>query len=230
MTFPRCLAAGARISCGSCRPRARWTKGRAPSRRPYRRPRLHSSAHSTVCGPRSKRVYYQTGESSRAWDRLRAELEPRAEQARSESALEDVIDQMIARQPLVKPRVTSSRAVVVSAHPLASEAGRAVLARGGNVVDAAIAMSFVLGVVEPDASGIGGDGQAVLFLNGMGEPAVIDFKDQTPGGATLDNPRHLPRSATGGRWTVGGQYPRRRRRNGLPALEDTGVVELPGPS
>ena len=136
-----------------------------------------------------KRVYYQSGEGARAWDRLRVELEPRAEQARSESAFEDVVDQMIARQPLVKPRVTSSRAVVVSAHPLASEAGRAILARGGNVVDAAIAMSFVLGVVEPDASGIGGDGQAVLFLNGMAEPSVVDFKDQTPGGATLDNPR-----------------------------------------
>jgi gamma-glutamyltranspeptidase len=136
-----------------------------------------------------KRVYYQTGESARAWDRLRAELEPRAEQARSESAFEDVIDQMVSRQPLVKPRVTSSRAVVVSAHPLASEAGRAILARGGNVVDAAIAVSFVLGVVEPDASGIGGDGQAVLFLNGMPEPSVIDFKDQTPGAATLDNSR-----------------------------------------
>ena len=136
-----------------------------------------------------KRVYYQSGEGARAWDRLRAELEPRAEQARSESAFEDVVDQMVARQPLVKPRVTSSRAVVVSAHPLASEAGRAVLARGGNIVDAAIAVSFVLGVVEPDASGIGGDGQAVLFLNGMPEPSVIDFKDQTPGAATLDNPR-----------------------------------------
>jgi gamma-glutamyltranspeptidase len=136
-----------------------------------------------------KRVYYQSGESARAWDRLRAELEPRAEQARSEGAFEDVVDQMVARQPLVKPRVTSSRAVVVSAHPLASEAGRAILARGGNVVDAAIAVSFVLGVVEPDASGIGGDGQAVLFLNGMPEPSVIDFKDQTPGAATLDNPR-----------------------------------------
>ena len=45
------------------------------------------------------------------------------------------------------------------------------------------------GVVEPDASGIGGDGQAVLFLSGMAEPSVVDFKDQTPGGATLDNPR-----------------------------------------
>ena len=136
-----------------------------------------------------ERVYYQFGEGARAWDRLRVELEPRAEQARSEAAFEDVVDQMIARQPLVKPRVTSSRAVVVSAHPLASEAGRAILARGGNVVDAAIAMSFVLGVVEPDASGIGGDGQAVLFLNGMAEPSVVDFKDQTPGGATLDNAR-----------------------------------------
>jgi gamma-glutamyltranspeptidase len=154
----------------------------APTTAPYKR--AFDSVWTTL-----KRVYYQSGEGSMAWDRLRAELEPRAEQARSESAFEDVIDQMIARQPLVKPRVTSSRAVVVSAHPLASEAGRAILARGGNVVDAAIAMSFVLGVVEPDASGIGGDGQAVLFLNGMTEPSVIDFKDQTPRGATLDNPR-----------------------------------------
>ena len=199
-------ARGRRRGARTCGARHRSTAA------PYKR--AFDSVWTTL-----KRVYYQTGESSRAWDRLRAELEPRAEQARSESALEDVIDQMIARQPLVKPRVTSSRAVVVSAHPLASEAGRAVLARGGNVVDAAIAISFVLGVVEPDASGIGGDGQAVLFLNGMAEPAVIDFKDQTPGGATLDNPRHLPRCATGGRWPAGGQHPRRRRRNGLPALE-----------
>ena len=149
---------------------------------PYRR--AFDSVWSTI-----KRMYYQTGDSAREWDRLRTELESRAEQARSESAFEDVIDQMIVRQPLVKPRVTSSRAVVVSAHPLASEAGRAILARGGNVVDAAIAMSFVLGVVEPDASGIGGDGQAVFFLNGMPEPSVIDFKDQTPSAATVDNPR-----------------------------------------
>jgi len=149
---------------------------------PYRR--AFESVWATL-----RRMYYQTGESAREWDRLRTELEPRAEQAKSESGFEDVIDQMVARQPLVKPRVTSSRAVVVSAHPLASEAGRAVLARGGNVVDAAIAISFVLGVVEPDASGIGGDGQAVFFLNGMPEPSVIDFKDQTAGAATLDNPR-----------------------------------------
>jgi gamma-glutamyltranspeptidase len=158
------------------------TPSAAPASAPFRR--AFDTVWTTL-----KRMYYDSGSPARDWDRLRAELGPRAEQARTEAALEDIVDQMVARQPLVKPEVISSRAVVVSAHPLASEAGRAVLERGGNVIDAAIAVSFVLGVVEPDASGIGGDGQAVLFLNGMPVPTVIDFKDQTPGAATLENLR-----------------------------------------
>jgi gamma-glutamyltranspeptidase/glutathione hydrolase len=44
-------------------------------------------------------------------------------------------------------------------------------------------------VVEPDASGIGGDGQAILFLKGMREPVVIEYKDMSPMRATADNPR-----------------------------------------
>jgi gamma-glutamyltranspeptidase len=96
---------------------------------------------------------------------------------------------MVAEQPLIKAPVTASHAIVVSAHPLASEAGRAALARGGNIVDAAIAVSFALGVVEPDASGIGGDGQAIVFLKGMTTPTVIEYKDQTPRAAKLDNPK-----------------------------------------
>jgi gamma-glutamyltranspeptidase/glutathione hydrolase len=138
-----------------------------------------------------KRLYYQNGESARVWDSLRARFRPAAEQARTPSALEDVVDELIAAEPLVKPAVSSSQAVVVSAHPLASEAGRLVLERGGNIVDAAIAVAFTLGVVEPDASGLGGDGQAVLFLKGMSEPTVIEYKDQTPAAATLDNPHIL---------------------------------------
>ena len=136
-----------------------------------------------------KTMYYQSGDAAIQWDGLRAKYRPHAEQARNEAALEDVTDRMIAEQPLIKPAVVSSRALVVSGHPLASEAGRVALEKGGNIVDAMIAVSFALGVVEPEASGIGGDGQAVLYMKGMVEPTVIEYKDQTPIRATLDNPK-----------------------------------------
>ena len=136
-----------------------------------------------------KRLYYSSGESSAQWDALRTKYRAQAEQVRSAGALEDVTDRMVAEQPLIKPAVVSSRAVVVSGHPLASEAGRIALDKGGNIVDAMIAVSFALGVVEPEASGVGGDGQAVLYLKGMSEPTVVEYKDQTPMRATLDNPK-----------------------------------------
>src|SRR4029450_12147170 len=101
---------------------------------------------------------------------------------------ESVIDSMVAEQPSIKPLVVSDRAVVVSGHPLASRAGALSLEKGGKIVDAAIAVSFALGVVEPDASGLGGDGMAVLYLKGMAEPIAIDYKDQVAIRATRDNP------------------------------------------
>jgi gamma-glutamyltranspeptidase len=136
-----------------------------------------------------QRMYYASGDAELQWNVLRQKYRPQAQQARTEQALEDVTDRMIAEQPLIKPAIVSSRAVVVSGHPLASEAGRLALEKGGNIVDAMIAVSFALGVVEPEASGIGGDGQAVLYLKGMAEPTVIEYKDQTPIRATLDNPK-----------------------------------------
>ena len=144
-----------------------------------------------------RRLYYSDGPGARQWSALKDKYRPGAAGARNDGQLETVMDQMIAEQPLIKPAVRSSRAVVVSGHPLASRAGADALERGGNIVDAAIAVSFALGVLEPDASGIGGDGMAVLYLKGMTEPVVIDYKDQAPGRATRDNPL-LQRGAADG--------------------------------
>jgi gamma-glutamyltranspeptidase/glutathione hydrolase len=133
-------------------------------------------------------LYYADGAGANLWQQLRAKYSARAAAAKSDGEFEAVVDAMVAEQPLIKPVVTSSGAVVVSGHPLASEAGRLAFEKGGNVVDAIIAVSFALGVVEPEASGVGGDGSAVLFLKGMRRPTVVEYKDQTPIRATLDNP------------------------------------------
>src|SRR4030095_10769016 len=100
----------------------------------------------------------------------------RMAQVKDLAAAEAVIDDMIAEQPPIKPSKGPANGVVASRNPLASQAGADVLARGGNVIDAGIATAFALGVVEPDASGLGGDGQAILFLKGMTAPVVIKYK------------------------------------------------------
>jgi gamma-glutamyltranspeptidase len=137
-----------------------------------------------------KTMYYASGSvSAAAWDALREKHRAEALKARNAESAESVIDRLIAEQPLIKPDAQSTRGVVASGHPLASAAGAAILEKGGNVIDAGIAVSFALGVVEPEASSIGGDGQAILFLKGMTEPIVIEYKDMSPGHATNDNPK-----------------------------------------
>ncbi len=135
-----------------------------------------------------RRLYYNSGPSAASWVALGTKYRPLAQAARTPAALEAVLDDLVAEQPLIKPVVTSRGAMVVSGHPLASEAGRRVFERGGNIVDAMIAVSFALGVVEPEASGLGGDGTAVLYQKGMAAPTVVEYKDQTPIRATMDNP------------------------------------------
>ena len=135
-----------------------------------------------------KTLYYSTGNTAAQWRKAREQHRPRAVAAKNEAELEAVIDEMVAAQPAIKPVITANGAVIVSGHPLASEAGRLAFEKGGNVVDAMIAVSLALGVVEPEASGVGGDGTAVLFLKDMKKPTVIEYKDMTPIKATADNP------------------------------------------
>jgi gamma-glutamyltranspeptidase len=134
-------------------------------------------------------MYYSTGPSAAAWDSLRDKYLPRMAKVKDLAEAELVIDEMIAEQPPIKPAKGPARGVVASGNALASQAGADVLARGGNIVDAGIATAFALGVVEPEASGLGGDGQAILFLKGMTEPIVIEYKDMSPSRATPDNPK-----------------------------------------
>lgn len=72
-------------------------------------------------------------------------------------------------------------AAIVCAHPLAAEAGRAVLAAGGTAADAAVAALLALNVVEPHASGLGGGGFLTMWSPEAGLQC-LDFREQAPAG------------------------------------------------
>jgi len=101
---------------------------------------------------------------------------------------------------LPKPLVKAKRHMVVAAHPLAAEAGLAILRKGGSAVDAGIATQMVLNLVEPQSSGIGG-GAFILYWDAAAKQlASIDGRETAPSAATpelfLDaDGKPLPRDA-----------------------------------
>jgi gamma-glutamyltranspeptidase/glutathione hydrolase len=81
--------------------------------------------------------------------------------------------------------IDAAEAVVVSADSIASRVGVDVLQRGGNAVDAAVAVSFALAVTYPRAGNIGGGGFMLVRLAG-GESHFIDYRETAPAAATQD--------------------------------------------
>jgi gamma-glutamyltranspeptidase/glutathione hydrolase len=81
--------------------------------------------------------------------------------------------------------ITSQKAMVVSAHPLATQIGLDILKQGGNAVDASIAVQFALAVCYPNAGNIGGGG-FMVFRSATGEYATLDYREKAPSKATRD--------------------------------------------
>ncbi len=105
-----------------------------------------------------------------------------------------------------KKSIRADKFMVTTAHPLATETGYEVLGAGGNAVDAAVAVQFLLNLVEPQSSGIGG-GAFVLYWDAKSKSLTSwDGRETAPAAATPDyflddngEPRGWWETVTGGR-------------------------------
>ena len=86
--------------------------------------------------------------------------------------------------------------MAVSDHPLASQAACDVIAAGGSAVDAAIALSLVLGSACPYYAGIGGGGFGLIWMPGWREPRWLDFREVAPAAAHQGTFEDLPDTAS----------------------------------
>ena len=76
--------------------------------------------------------------------------------------------------------VRGTNGMVAAASKYAAEAGVEILKKGGNAIDAAVATAFAIGVVEPNASGLGGEGYVVAYLADQKKVIAIDYRSAAP--------------------------------------------------
>lgn len=88
-------------------------------------------------------------------------------------------------QPLVEKRVVVRQGAVVSAHVLASQVGVAIMKKGGNAFDAAIATQLALAVVYPNAGNLGGGGFMVA-RTATGKLIALDYREKAPAAGHKD--------------------------------------------
>ena len=82
--------------------------------------------------------------------------------------------------------VISRGGIVAAESPLAAQAGAAILARGGNAVDAAVAANAAMGVVEPMMNGIGGDLFAIVYQAKSGKLYGLNASGWAPAGLSIE--------------------------------------------
>lgn len=88
-------------------------------------------------------------------------------------------------QQTQKPLVESTNGMVVSTHPAASEIGLQILQKGGNAIDAAVAVNFALAVSHPAAGNLGGGG-FLVYRTAKGKAYTLDYREKAPLKASRD--------------------------------------------
>ncbi len=121
----------------------------------------------------------------------------------------------------------ANQGMVASANPLATQAGLSMLQQGGNAVDAAVATTFAISVVEPFSAGLGGGGFLLMYQAKNNETKALDFRERAPLNATktmyLDRQGNVrPNASTNGYLavatpgTIAGLYEVHRQYGHLP--------------
>jgi gamma-glutamyltranspeptidase/glutathione hydrolase len=93
--------------------------------------------------------------------------------------------------------VVAEHGVVVTVEANASDVGLAVLKRGGNAVDAAVATAFALAVTHPQAGNIGGGGFMMVHLAKTGETECVEYREAAPGVSTPETFTKLTATSRG---------------------------------
>ena len=120
-----------------------------------------------------------------------------------------------------KPAVSSKGGIVASQHRIASEIGADILAAGGDAIDAAVAVSFAIGVLEPWMSGPAGGGAMMVWRADEARPYALSYGMRAPKGLDI---RDFPLSGEG---IAGDLFPWKRVADDRN-LEGASAVAVPG--